>query len=112
MCSSDLEIDGVNQFMAPHGFGTPAQIFGMVARRHMHEYGTTQEQFGAVALAMREQAALNARAMRREPLGMDEYLASRIIADPSLHALLDDARALTERRIADNADAATRRARP
>ena len=34
------------------------------------------------------------------------------IADPSLHALLDDARALTERRIADNADAATRRARP
>ena len=76
------ETAGVHQFMTPHGFGTPVQIFAMAARRHMHEYGTTKCQMGAVALAMRANASSNPRAMRREPLTMDEYLASRPVAEP------------------------------
>jgi acetyl-CoA acetyltransferase len=81
------ESGGVHQFMTPYGFGSPAQIFGMVARRHMHEYGTKKAQLGAVALSARAHAAKNERAMQRKPLTIEEYLASRVIADP--FSLLD-----------------------
>lgn len=74
--------DGAYQFMAPNGFGTPAQIFGMFAQRHMHQFGTTREQLGRVAITMREHAMRNPRAMRREPLTMETYLSGRPIADP------------------------------
>ena len=74
--------DGAYQFLAPYGFGTPAQVFGMFARRHMHEYGTTKEDLGRVAITVREHASLNERAVRRDPLTMDQYLQARVIADP------------------------------
>jgi len=74
--------DGAYQFLAPYGFGTPAQIFGMFARRYMHEFGTTREDLGRIAITMRAHAAHNQRAVRRDPLTMDEYLSGRVIADP------------------------------
>jgi 17-hydroxy-3-oxo-4-pregnene-20-carboxyl-CoA lyase len=74
--------DGVSQFMAPVGFGTPPEMFGMLARRHMHVYGTTKEQFGAVAVTQRHNAMTNPRAMRREPLTLEDYMTARVIADP------------------------------
>jgi acetyl-CoA acetyltransferase len=81
------ETGGVHQFMTPHGFGSPAQIFGMVAKRHMHLYGTKKTHMGAVALRARENAMRNERATQRKPITMDDYLASRPIADP--FSLLD-----------------------
>lgn len=48
----------------------------------MHQYGTTKEQLGEVALAARKWAQLNPEAAIREPLTMDEYMAARIISDP------------------------------
>ena len=49
----------------------------------MHEYGTSAEQLGAVAIAMRKHAQLNPAAlMHGKPLTMSEYLASPMIADP------------------------------
>jgi acetyl-CoA acetyltransferase len=54
----------------------------------MHEYGTTHEQMGAVALAMRKHANLNPAAlMHSKPLTMADYLASPMISDP--YKLLD-----------------------
>ncbi|NKQ56142.1 hypothetical protein HFP15_25005 [Amycolatopsis sp. K13G38] len=73
---------GAYQFLAPYGFSTPAQIFGMFARRHMHEYGTTKEDLGHVAITLRAHAALNERAVKRDPLTMEQYLSARVIADP------------------------------
>ena len=73
---------GVHQFMTPFGFSSAAQIFGMVCRRHMAEFGTTKEQLGAVALAEREHARLNERAMCRDELTLADYLSARVIADP------------------------------
>src|SRR5690606_8153104 len=36
---------------APFGLFAPAQMYALIARRHMHEFGTTSEQMGAVAVA-------------------------------------------------------------
>ncbi len=54
-----------------------------MARRHMHEFGTTAEQLGAIAVAMRKHAQLNPNAvMHGKPMTLDEYLASPMITDP------------------------------
>ena len=36
---------------------------------------------GEVAITMRQHASLNERAMRRQPLTMEEYLSGRMIAE-------------------------------
>jgi acetyl-CoA acetyltransferase len=59
--------------VAAHGFG---------AQRHMHDYGTTREQFGAISLAFREHALRNPDAVMKKPLTMEDYLGGRMIVDP------------------------------
>ncbi|CAN7473459.1 thiolase [Variovorax sp. LjRoot290] len=60
----------------------PISSYALAAARHMHQYGTTKEQLGAVAVAARQWAALNPEAFVREPLTMDDYLKARLVADP------------------------------
>ncbi len=57
-------------------------MYAMAARRHMHEYGTTSEQFGAIAVAERAWAALNPVAQMRTPITIEDHQASRWIAEP------------------------------
>lgn len=67
----------------PHGFTAPPQWYSVIARRHMHEFGTTHEQLGAIAVTMRAHAQHNPHAlMRGKPLTLEDYLASPMIADP------------------------------
>ncbi|GAA1835889.1 thiolase [Pseudonocardia ailaonensis] len=66
--------------------GNPTVQYALAARRHMEAYGTTSEQFGAVAVAQRRWAALNPLAEMREPLTLGQHQASRWIAEP-LHLL-------------------------
>jgi acetyl-CoA acetyltransferase len=80
--SRDLAAYGITQYAAPFGWITYPQAMAMWCRRHMIKYGTTKEQLGAVAIAFRENAMLNERAMLRTPLTMDEYLNARRIVDP------------------------------
>ncbi|MGE8319020.1 MAG: thiolase [Comamonas sp.] len=67
---------------APYKLIRPAGAYALAASRYMHEYGLTREQLGEVALAARGWAQLNPDAYMREPLSMDEYLASRMVASP------------------------------
>ncbi|MEO8603442.1 MAG: lipid-transfer protein, partial [bacterium] len=61
----------------------PVDVIGMWAHRHMHEYGTTREQLGNVAIAARKHAQNNPYAMMRgRPLDMAGYLAGRVIGYP------------------------------
>jgi acetyl-CoA acetyltransferase len=53
-----------------------------MAVRHMHEFGTTREHLGAIALAGRKHAALNPAAVYRDPMSMDDYLAARMVTWP------------------------------
>jgi acetyl-CoA acetyltransferase len=67
----------------PHGLSTPAARAALIARRYMHEFGVTSEDFGRVTVAARKYAATNPRAwFYRKPLTLAEHQASRIIADP------------------------------
>jgi acetyl-CoA acetyltransferase len=71
-----------DEWASPFGLMTPAQSFALIVRRHMHEYGTSQEQFGALAITQREHALRNPLAMMQKSLTMEDYLASRMITDP------------------------------
>ena len=68
---------------AAYGFFGVNAMYALVARRHMHLYGTTQDQLGSVAVAQRRWANLNPDAqMHDRPLTLDEYRASRWIVEP------------------------------
>jgi acetyl-CoA acetyltransferase len=70
-------------FIHPFGLIAAPQLLALAVRRHMHEFGTTQEQLGAFAIACRRHAHRNpAAVMREKELDLSTYLASRIIADP------------------------------
>lgn len=65
---------------------TIATLYGMMAARHMHEYGTTSEQLAWVRVAASHHAQHNPHAMYRDVVTVEDVLASPIIADP-LHRL-------------------------
>ena len=70
-------------YYLPFGFTAPPQWYSVLARRHMHEFGTRSEQLGAIALAMRKHAQLNPKAvMNGKTMTLDDYMASPMLADP------------------------------
>ncbi|GAA4057593.1 thiolase family protein [Actinomadura miaoliensis] len=73
---------GVGALPAAAGLRAAPERYAVAARRHMETYGTTSEQFGAVAVAARQWAAMNPRAQMREPITLADHQASRMIADP------------------------------
>ena len=76
-------IGGAQAFQAPFGLFSPAQMYALDARRHMHEFGTTSAHFGAVAVAAYTNAQRNPRAvMHGRPLTLEQHQTSRLIADP------------------------------
>lgn len=67
----------------PYGLLTPASQEAFLARRYMHEYGVTSEDFGRVSVLSRAHAANNPRAWFHDrPITLEEHQASRMIADP------------------------------
>lgn len=70
-------------FTSPFGLLTPAQMYALDIRRHMHLYGTTSEQLGRIAVCCYDNAQRNPRAvMHGRPLTLEQHQASRMIADP------------------------------
>lgn len=75
-------VSGPREWMLPFHEYSAANMAAMVARRHMHDYGTTREQLGAIALNARKHAALNEQAVYRSPMTMADYLGARWISEP------------------------------
>ena len=65
---------------------TNVTAYGMAARRHMYEYGTTPEQLAAIRVAASRHAQYNDDALYRDPVTVADVLDSRVVADP-LHLL-------------------------
>jgi acetyl-CoA acetyltransferase len=78
--SRDTSISG--QYEIPYGFGAAPTYFGLITTRHMHDYGTTLEQWAQVAVSTRAWAMLHPKAMFRDPLTIEEVLNSRPICYP------------------------------
>jgi len=73
----------LRDFEMPYGLFGPAQWYAPLAMRHMHEYGTTSRQLGAVAVTCRKHAQLNERAMMRgRPMAIEDHQNSRMIVTP------------------------------
>jgi acetyl-CoA acetyltransferase len=75
-------IPGDYQFVLPYGAPGPGIVAGLTMQRHMQLYGTTEEQFALQQVAQRHHATLNERALLRDPLTVEEYLASRYVSRP------------------------------
>jgi acetyl-CoA acetyltransferase len=75
-------IGGMYQWQVPFGIAAPAHEMALIARRHMLDYGTTDDHFGEVACAIRSHAVRNPNALMREPMTRDDHHASRWIAEP------------------------------
>ncbi|MBP6900302.1 MAG: thiolase domain-containing protein [Burkholderiaceae bacterium] len=72
-------------FELPYGPATQ-NLYALVARRHMHEFGTTPEQLAWIKVAASQHAQHNPHAMLRKPVTVDEVLDSPMVSDP-LHRL-------------------------
>lgn len=70
------------QFELPFGAAGPPTLFTLPALRYMKEVGLTHEQLATVPVVQREWAARNPRAKYRDPLTVEDVLASPMIAYP------------------------------
>ncbi len=77
-----VPVEGPYEWFAPFGAMSAANWLGMAAQRYVHEFGLTREQLGQVAVNARRNAAANPTAVYRDPMSLDDYLASRMISTP------------------------------
>lgn len=70
------------QFRYPIGYDGYLMYVGMWGQRFLYETGQGPADLGAVAVAQRAYAQANERAYRREPLGLDAYLAAPYVVEP------------------------------
>jgi acetyl-CoA C-acetyltransferase len=57
-------------------------LFAMIARRHMHDFGTRREHLAAVAVKNHANGALNPDAHLRKPTTLEQAMAGKPVADP------------------------------
>jgi acetyl-CoA acetyltransferase len=73
---------GFTEWNLPFSAPSAAVWIAMFAQRHFHLYGTKREQLAQIALNARKNAALNPQAIYRDPMTLDDYLASRLVSTP------------------------------
>lgn len=66
----------------PYGAGGPNAVFALLTDHYMRKYGATREDFGRIATAQRANARRNPQALLRGALGLEDYMAARMISDP------------------------------
>ncbi|HYE92197.1 MAG TPA: hypothetical protein VEA38_14305, partial [Terriglobales bacterium] len=70
------------QYEIPYGYGAAPTQFALITTRHMHEYGTTLEQWAQVAVSTRQWAALNPKAAQKKPITVQDVLNARPVVWP------------------------------
>lgn len=64
-----------------HGVTFPG-LYAMIARAHMHQYGTTREQLAQVAVKNHANGAKNLKAQFQKPVDLETVVSSILVADP------------------------------
>lgn len=57
-------------------------LYALIARRHMFEYGTTEEQMASVAVKNHDNACKNEFAQFRKRITIDDVMKSKVVSDP------------------------------
>ena len=66
----------IQEWEGPYGIRPWLGPYALAMQRHMHCFGTTPEQFAEIAVSTRQWAAMNPNAKLREPITIDDVLAS------------------------------------
>jgi acetyl-CoA acetyltransferase len=77
-----VAVGGDWQFTSPIGGGIPTQWAGMITRRHMEQFGTTEDHFADHVVTQRFHASMNEDALFRDLLTKEDYFASRYVSKP------------------------------
>jgi acetyl-CoA acetyltransferase len=77
-----MKPDPENSFLQPSGLIGPGHLMSVLARRHMHLFGSTEDALAEIVMASRDHALNRPKAIRRTPLTKEDYLASVMLADP------------------------------
>jgi len=70
------------EFEKAYHYQVPISGYALAASRHMHEYGTTRQQMAEVAVSARKWGQLTPGAFARDPLTVEDVLASRMVQSP------------------------------
>jgi len=70
------------EWMLPYWAPSACNWTALHADLHMRKTGLTREQLGAIAISQRRYAAMNEAAVYRDPITLDDYMASRMISTP------------------------------
>ena len=73
---------GMASLKQTYGYYGANTWYALAAQRHFHEYGTTSEQLGAIAVAQRQWAMLNPMAQMKSPITIEDHQASRFVVEP------------------------------
>jgi acetyl-CoA acetyltransferase len=74
---------GPDQFVAPFGFSMPPAWAAVIMRRYFELYGYSREDFARFIADNRANTTLNPNGYWRDkPMGREDYLSARMIADP------------------------------
>jgi len=71
-----------SEFQVPYGDIGAITLMAHIKRRQQHVWGLKDEHYGRIAVTWREHARLNPEAQMQKPMSLDEYLASRWVAEP------------------------------
>lgn len=73
---------GQRQWNEPFGAAHPATLYGPHVSAHMHAHGLTNRDFAPLAVQQRANAALNRKALMKDPITVADHQASPWIVEP------------------------------
>lgn len=82
LAGSHSRVEGNNAWTVPFGAVSPVNMWALYAQAYFDKYGAGPEQLGWVAVNGRRNAVHNPNAIYKQPLTIEDYLASRMIASP------------------------------
>ena len=77
-----IQSSDTRDFELPFGIMGPNNKIALIMRRHMHEFGTSLDHVGKIAVTARYHASLNPSAYLKKPITLEDYKESRPISDP------------------------------
>jgi acetyl-CoA C-acetyltransferase len=80
--STEIQATAADQQWETTFGATFPSLHAMIARRHMHQFGTTREQLAAVAVKNHKHGSLNPKAQFQKEIKLDAVIKSTPVAEP------------------------------